>query len=169
MSSSNCCFLICIQVSQEASNMIWYSHLCKIQELRYPIPCSTVYCDPHSQRLWYSQWSRSRYFSGILLLFLPMDVGNLISSSSAFSKSRMNMWKFLAHVLLKPSLANFEHYFASMWNEYNCAVVWTFFHTAFLWDWNENWPFQSCGHCWVFQICWHVYCHFHSIILEDLK
>ena len=44
----------------------------------------------------------------------PMDVGNLISDSSAFSKSSLNIWKFLVHVLLKPSLENFEHYFASV-------------------------------------------------------
>ena len=44
----------------------------------------------------------------------PVDVGNLISGSSAFSKSSLNMWKFLIHVLLKPSLENFEHFFASM-------------------------------------------------------
>ena len=72
----------------------------------------------------------------------PMDVGNLISGSSAFSKSSLNIWKFSVHVLLKPGLENFEHYFASMWDECNCAVVWTFFGAAFLWDWNENWPFS---------------------------
>ena len=44
----------------------------------------------------------------------PMDVGSLISGSSAFSKSSLNIWKFLLHVLLKPGLENFEHYFASM-------------------------------------------------------
>ena len=44
----------------------------------------------------------------------PMDVGNLISGSSAFSKSSLNIWKFTVHVLLKPGLENFEHYFASM-------------------------------------------------------
>ena len=71
----------------------------------------------------------------------PTDVGNLITGSSAFSKSSLNIWKFSVHVLLKPSLENFEHYFASMWNECNCAIVWTFFGIAFLWDWNENWLF----------------------------
>ena len=60
--------------------------------------------------------------------------------------------------LLKPDLENFEHYCASVWDEYNCAVVWTFFGIALLWDWNENWFFQSCDHCWVFQICWHTEC-----------
>ena len=44
----------------------------------------------------------------------PMDVGNLISGSSAFSKSSLNIWKFSVHILLKPGLENFEHYFASM-------------------------------------------------------
>ena len=44
----------------------------------------------------------------------PMDVGNLISGSSAFSKSSLNYWKFSVHVLLKPGLENVEHYFASM-------------------------------------------------------
>ena len=77
----------------------------------------------------------------------PMDVGNLISSSSAFSKSSLNIWKFSVHVLLKFGLENFEHYFASEWDECNCVVVWTFFGIAFLWDWNETDLFQSYGHC----------------------
>ena len=67
-----------------------------------------------------------------------MDVGSLISGSSAFSKSSLNIWKFSVHILLKPSLKDFKHYLASMWNKYNCVVVWTFFGIAFLWDWNEN-------------------------------
>ena len=70
--------------------------------------------------------------------------GNLISGSSAFSKTSLNIWKFTVHVLLKPGLENFEHYFASVWDECNCAVVWTFFGIAFLWDWNENWPSCVC-------------------------
>ena len=52
----------------------------------------------------------------------PTDVGNLISGSSAFSKSSLNIWKFMVHVLLKPGLEDFEHYFATMWDEYNCVV-----------------------------------------------
>ena len=53
----------------------------------------------------------------------PADVGDLISSSSAFSKTSLNMWKFTVHILLKPGLENFERYFASVWHECNCAVV----------------------------------------------
>ena len=66
------------------------------------------------------------------------------------------MWEFSIHVLLKPSLKEFEHYLANMWNEGNFTVVWTFFGIAFFKDWNETDPFQSCGHCWVFQISCHV-------------
>ena len=94
----------------------------------------------------------------------PADVGNLISGSSAFSKTSLNIWKFTVHILLKPGLVNFEHYFTSMWDEYNCAVVWAFFGIAFLWDWNENWSFP---------VLWQLLCfpnllvywvqHFHSI------
>ena len=47
----------------------------------------------------------------------PVGVGNLISGSSAFSKSSLNIWKFMVHVLLKPGLENFEYYVASMWDE----------------------------------------------------
>ena len=69
------------------------------------------------------------------------DVGNLISGSSSFSKTSLNICKFTVYVLLKPGLENFEHYFASIWDECSCVVVWAFFGIAFLWDWNEHWPF----------------------------
>ena len=70
-----------------------------------------------------------------------MDVGNLISGSSAFSEYSLNIWKFMIHVLLKPGLENFENYFVSVWDKCNCVVVWTFFGIALLWGWNENLPF----------------------------
>ena len=133
MSSSTCGFLTCIQISQEAGKVVWYSLFFK----NFP-----VCYDSHSQRLWRSQWSRSRHFSGIFLLFLWSNrCWQFDLCSFAFSKASLNISKFSVHVLLKPGLENFEHYFASMWNEYNCVVVWTFFGIAFLWDWNENWPF----------------------------
>ena len=53
----------------------------------------------------------------------PADVGNLISGSSAFSKTSLTIWKFMVYVLLKPGFENFEHYFTSVWNECNCGVV----------------------------------------------
>ena len=151
MSSSNCCSLTCIQVSQEAGQVVWYSHL--FQNFPHFIVIHTV--------KGFGIVSKAE-----LVVFLelscffhdPADHGNLISGSSAFSKTSLNIWKFTIHVLRKPGLENFEHYFTSMWDECNCAVVWAFFGTAFLWNWNENWLFQSCGHCWVFQICWHIEC-----------
>ena len=99
-----------------------------------------------------------------MLLFSPSAEGSspvLLNShqilqsagSSTLSKSSLNIWKFMVHVLLKPGLKNFEHYFASMWDECNCEVVWTFFGIVMKFD-----LFQSCGHCWLFQICWHIEC-----------
>ena len=87
-------------------------------------------------------FSRQEYWSELPLSSLndPVDVGNLIFASSALSKSSLNIWKFTVHVLLKPGLENFEHYFTSVWDECNCAVVWAFFAIAFLRDCNENGP-----------------------------
>ena len=91
-------------------------------------------------------------------LYDPTDVGNLISGSSAFSKSVLNIWKFMIHELLKPSLENFEHYFAIMWNECNCVVVWTSLALSFFGIRMKTGLFQSCGHWWVFHISWHIEC-----------
>ena len=71
-------------------------------------------------------------------------------------KNQLEHLEFTVHILLKPDLENFRHYFTSMWDECNCAVVWAFFGIAFLRDWNE--ADQSCGHCWVFQICSYTEC-----------
>ena len=95
----------------------------------------------------------------------PIDVGNLISGSSAFSKSCLNIWKFTVHILLKPGLKNFEHYFTSMWGECNCVVVWAFFGAVFLWDWNENWPFSVLWPLLSFpNLLAYLVLHFHSVI-----
>ena len=75
-----------------------------------------------------------------------------------FLKSSLNIWKFSVHVLLKPVLENFEHYFASMWDECNCAVVWTIFGIVFLWNWNQNWPFSVLWPLLNFQVCSHMEC-----------
>ena len=95
----------------------------------------------------------------------PADVGTLISGFSAFSKSSLNIWNSMVHVLLTPALENFEHYFTSVWDEYNCAVTWAFFGIAFLWDWNENWPFPVLWPLLSFPnfLAYWVK-HFHSII-----
>ena len=91
------------------------------------------------------------------LFYDPEDVSNLISSSSAFPKFSLHIWKFSVHVLLKPSL-NFENNLTGIWNECNYMVIWTFFDIAFLWDWNESWRFPVLWNCWVFHICWHTEC-----------
>ena len=151
MSSSNCCFLTCIQISQEAGKVIWLSHLFK--SFPHFVVIHTVKGFVLVSKAEVGVFLELSCFS-----YDPVDFGNLISGSSAFSKSNLSIWKFMVHILLKPGLDNFEHYIASMWDEYSCAVVWTFFGIAFLWDWNENWPFPVLRHCWVFQICWHIEC-----------
>ena len=100
----------------------------------------------------------------------PADVGNLISGSSAFSKTSLNIREFTVHVLLKSGLENFEHYFTSVWGECNCAVVWAFFGIAFLWDWNENWPFPVLWPLLSFpNLLAYWMQQFHSIIFQDFK
>ena len=100
----------------------------------------------------------------------PADVGNLISGSSAFSKTSLNIRNFTVHILLKPGLENFEQYFTTVWDECNCAVVWAFVGIAFLWDWNENWPFPVLWPLLSFpNLLAYWVQHFHSIIFQDLE
>ena len=127
ISSPICCCLTCIQVSQEAGQVVWYSHL--LQNFPHFVVIHTVKGfdivnkPPPGVFL-----ELSCFFDD------PTDLGNLISGSSAFSKSNLNIWKHTFHILLKPGLEDFEHYFVSIWDECNCAVVWTFIGIAFLWD-----------------------------------
>ena len=77
---------------------------------------------------------------------------------SAFSKSSLNIWKFLVHILLKPGLDNFEYYFANVWGKCNFAVVEHSLVLSILGIGMNADLFQSYGPCWVFQICWHIEC-----------
>ena len=134
MYSSNSFFLTCIQISQEAGQMVWYSHL--FQNFPQFVVIHTV------KGFGIVSKAEVDVFLELSCFFDdPTDAGNSISGSSAFSQYSLNIWKFMVHVLLKPSLENFEDYFTSVWDECNCGVVWAFFGIAFLWDWNENWPF----------------------------
>ena len=125
MSSFNCCFLTCIQISQEAGEVVWYSHLLK----NFPDCCGL-----HKSFGVINKAEIDVFLKFSCFFNDPAYVGNLISGSSAFSKSSLNIWKFMVHALLKPCLENFENYFASMWNKCNCVVVWTFFGIALFWD-----------------------------------
>ena len=129
MASSNCCFLTCIQVSQEAGKVVWYSHLFK----NFPV------CSAHTVK-GFSVVSEEinifLKFPCFSMIQLMLAIQSLVSSAS--SKSSLYIWKFSVHVLLKPSLKGFEPNLTSMWNEYNCIVAGAFLGIALLWDWNEN-------------------------------
>ena len=131
--SSNYWLLTHIQISQETGEVVWYSHLS--QNFPQFVVVHTV------KGFGVVNKAEIDVFLELSCFFHdPADVGNLISGSSAFLKpawtSGSSWFK-----LLKPGLENFEHYFTSMLDECNCAVVWALFGIAFLWDWNENWPF----------------------------
>ena len=144
MSSSNCCFLTCIQISQESGQVVQYSH--PFQNFPQFFLVHTV------KGFGIVNKAEIDVFLGISCFFNdPMDVGNLISGSSAFSKSSLNIWKFLVHILLKPYLENFEHYFASMWDECNGVY---FEYSLALSSFGIRMKtdlFQSCGPCWVYE------------------
>ena len=131
MSDSNCCFLTCIQLSQEAGKVAWYSHCFQNFPQFVVIHTVKVFSIVNEAEV-------DVFLEFSCFFYDPTDVGNL---------------------------ENFEHYFASICNEYNYAVVWTFSGFAFLWDWNENWPFPVL---WLLKsfpnlLAYWVQ-HFHSII-----
>ena len=107
MSSSNCCFLTCIQVSKEAGQVVWYSHL--FQNFPQFIVIHTV------KGFGIVSKAEIVVFLELSCFFNdPEDVGSLISGSSAFSKTSLNIWMFTVHILLKRGLENFDHYFTSV-------------------------------------------------------
>src|SRR5574337_731760 len=110
MSSSNYCFLTCIQISQEADQVVWYSHLFQNFSQFIVIHIVKGFGIVNKAEIDVSL-ELSCFFHD------PADVGNLISGSSAFSKTSLNIGKFMVHLLLKPSLENFEHYFTSVRSE----------------------------------------------------
>ena len=116
------------QISQEACQVVWYSHLFK--NFPWFLVIHTVKGFAIVNKAEVDIFLElSCFFSD------PTNVGNLISGSSAFSKSSLNIWKLTVHILLKTGLENVEHYFASMWDECNCAVVWMLLQSR-VWKWS---------------------------------
>ena len=150
ISGSNCCFLTCVQISQEAGKVVWYSHLLK------NFPQFVVI---------YTVKGFGIINKAGVGVFLEFSCFFHDPTVPVFSKSSLNIWEFWVHILLKPGLENFEHYSDSMWNECNCVVVWAFFGISLLWDWNENWPFPVLWPLLSFpNLLAYWVQHFHSII-----
>ena len=119
MSSSNCCFLTYIKTSQEAGKVVWHSH--RFQNFPQFIVIHTVKGFGLINKAEIDVFPELSYF-----FHDPAEVGNLISGSSAFSKTSLNIRKFTVHVLLKPGSENFEHYFISMWDQLcgSLSILW---------------------------------------------
>ena len=99
MSSSNFCFLSCIQVSLEAGKVVWYSHLFKNFPQIVVIHTVKGFSIVNEEEV-------HVFLEFVCFFYDPTNVVNLISGSSAFSKSSLNIWKFSVHILLKPGLEN---------------------------------------------------------------
>ena len=150
MSSSNGCFLTWMQISQESGKVVWYCISWRIFQF--------VVIHTFKGFRIVNEAEVGVFLEFPWFLHDPMNVGNLISGSSAFPKPSLYICKFLVHKLLKPSLKDFEHYFASMWNKHNCTIVWTVTALSFFGIVMKTDLFQSCGHCRVFQICSNIEC-----------
>ena len=155
MSSINCCFLCCIQVSQEADNVVWYSHLFKnfpqfvvihivkgfsiLNEVDVFLELSSFFYDPADV----GNWS---------LVPLPFLNPDWTSGSTWFMYCWSLAWRILNTTLLACEMSAIRQ-------ECRHSLALPYFRIGMKTD-----LFQSCGHCWVFQICWHIELqHFHSI------
>ena len=125
------CFLTCIQVSQETDKTVWYSHLSKSFSQFFMIPTVKGFSIVNETEI-------DVFLKFPCFLYNPANVGNLISSSSSFSKLILHIWKFLVCIMLKPSMQDFKHDLTSMGNECNCLMVNTFFGNTLLWNWDED-------------------------------
>ena len=144
MSGSNCCFLICIQVSQEAGKGVCFSHLFK------NLPQFVVIHTIKSFGV-VNETETDVFLELSCFLYDPMDVGNLISGSSAFSKSNLNIWNCwsLAWRILSITLLVCE--MSTIAWQFKHSLAFPFFGIGMKTD-----LFQSHGHCCVFQICWYI-------------
>ena len=160
MSSSNCCFLTCIQISQELSQVVWYSHLFK-NFPQFAVIHTVKGFDIVNKAEIDVFLELSCFFNN------PMDVGNFISCSSAFSKTSLNIWNFMVHIPLKPAWRILS---ITLQECEMSAIVWQFEHSLalpFFAIGMKTDIFQPCGHWWVFQICWHI--EYSTFIASSLR
>ena len=151
ISSSNRCFLTCIQISQESGQVVWYSHLFK-NFLQFVVIHKVKGCSVVNEA------AEDVFLELSCFFYDPRNVSNLISGSSAFSKSSLYIWKFSVQILL--SLAWRILSMTLLACEMS-AIVWQFEHCLALLFFGIGMKIdlsQSCGHCWVSQICWHIEC-----------
>ena len=122
-----------IQVSQETGKMVCYSHLSKSFPQFVMIHTVKGFSEVYETEIDFFFFLKFPCF-----LYNPADVGNLISASFSFSKLSLDIWKFLVHIMLKPSMKDFKHDLTIMGDEYNCPVVSTLSGTTVLGNWDED-------------------------------
>ena len=116
ISSSNCYFVTCIQISQESGKLVWYTDLfknCPQFDVIHSVKCFGIV----------SKAEVDLFLDFSCFFYEPTDVGYWISCSSAFSQCSLNIWTFLVYVLLKPILENFQHYFCSVGDDPITIVI----------------------------------------------
>ena len=155
MSSSNCCFLTYIQISQKAGQVVWYSHL--LQNFPQFLVIHTV------KGFGIVNKAELHVFLELSCFFFMIQWMLAIWSlvPLPFLNPAWTSGSFMVHILLKPGLENFKHYFAScddVWDEYICVIFEHSLALPFFGIGMKTDLFQSCGHCWVFQICLHIEC-----------
>ena len=159
MSSSNCCYLTCIQISQEAGQVVWYSHL--FQSFPQFVVIHTV------KDFGVINKAEVDVFLELSCFFDdPVDVGNLIPGSSAFYWS---IWKFTVHILLKPYLENFVHYLLVCEMSAMCgrvSILWHCLSLGLEWKLTFSNPVATVSFPSLL-VYWVQHCH--SIIVLDLK
>ena len=164
MSSSNYCFLTCIQISQEEGQVVWYPHLLQNFPQFIVIHIVKVFGIVNKAEIDFFFWNPlaflmiQRMLAIWSLVPLPVLKPPWTSGSSRFTYCGSLAWRILSIT------------FTSVWDECNCVVVWAFFGSAFLWDWNENWPFPLLWPLLSFpNLLAYWLQHFHGIIFQDLK
>ena len=161
MSCSNCCFLTCIHIYQEAGQMVWYSHLLKNFPQFFLIHTVKGFDIVNKAEVNVFLKLSFSMIEQMLAIWSPVLLPFLNPAWTARISQFTYCWNLAWRILSITLLA---------WDECNCVIVWTFFGIAFLWDWNENspfpvlWPLLSFPNLLAYWVQ-----HFHSVIFKDLK
>ena len=152
MSCSNCCFLTCIQISQEAGKVVWYSHLFKNFPQFVVIHTDKDFSLANEAEIDFFFWNSLAFsmFQWMVMIWFMFPLSFLNPAWKSWISQIIYYWSLICRILSITSLAC-EMTATVWWFEHSWVL--SFFGTGMKID-----LFQSCGHCWVFQICWYIEC-----------